>query len=267
MRIGFYQYSPQFGQVQANLEHIASVLERVEADLVVLPELGNSGYLFTTRKEVRAVAESIPGPTTEFLHRVARRQSCYLALGMPERAGGRFYNSAVLVGPEGLIGTYRKVHLFYEEKHFFEAGDLGFPLFEVDGVKLGVLVCFDHMFPEAARTLALQGAQIICHPSNLVLPEYGQLTTRVRSIENRVFWVLANRCGVEERKGRKLIYTGCSQIIAPSGTILAGAPAQETSLCVVEIDPSLARNKQVTQLNDLFDDRRLEFYSLGAREG
>lgn len=262
MRIGFYQFSPCWGEVEANLKRIAMALEGVKADLIVLPELGNSGYLFLDQREVAAVAESIPGPTTHFLQSLARRHNCHLVLGMPERASDAIYNSAVLVGPKGVLGTYRKVHLFDEEKNLFEPGDLGFPLFEVQGIPVGILICFDHMFPEAARTLALQGAQVICHPSSLVLPAYGQLTTRVRSIENRVFWVLANRYGTEDRGSKKLMYTGCSQITAPDGTILAEASAEEETLRVVEIDPSQAVEKHVTHLNDLFQDRRPELYRL-----
>lgn len=262
MRIGFYQFSPRFGEMKANLQHIASALEDVTADLLVLPELGNSGYLFLSQAELEAVAESIPGPTTHFLQSLARRHNCHFVLGMPEHASDAIYNSAVLVGPKGVLGTYRKVHLFDEEKNLFEPGDLGFPLFEVQGIPVGILICFDHMFPEAARTLALQGAQVICHPSNLVLPTYGQLTTRVRSIENHVFWVLANRCGAEDRGRKKLTYTGCSQITAPDGRILAAASPQEETVKVVEIDPSQALDKQVTRLNDLFQDRRPECYEL-----
>ncbi len=262
MHIGFYQFAPSFGDVKANLERIEGALEGVHADLIVLPELVNSGYLFKSPKELTMLAEAIPGPTTEFLQKLARAQSCHLVFGLPERAGNLFYNSAVLVGPKGVIGTYRKAHLFYEEKHYFQPGDQGFPIFAMKGAKLGLLICFDHLFPEAARTLALAGVQIICHPSNLVLPTYGQLTTRVRSIENHVFWVLANRCGTEDRGTKKLMYTGCSQITAPDGTILAEATAEEEILKIVEIDPSKALDKHVTKLNDLFEDRRTEFYKL-----
>lgn len=262
MRVGFYQFSPRFGEVKANLKHIASALEGIKADLFVLPELSNSGYLFLNQDEVKAVAEPIPGPTTEFLQQWARTHNSHLVLGMSERTSDAIYNSAVLVGPKGVLGTYRKVHLFDEEKHFFRPGDLGFPLFEVEGVKVGILICFDHIFPEAARTLALRGAQVICHPSNLVLPTYGQLTTRVRSIENRVFWVLANRCGLDDRGAKKLSFTGCSRITAPDGAILTEASAQEVALRVVEIDPAQALDKHVTGLNDLFEDRCPEGYEI-----
>ncbi len=262
MHVGFYQFSPVLGDVQFNLQKIREVLKSAQADLIVLPELATSGYLFVSREEVEALAEPIPGPTTEFLQRIASKRDLHVVIGLPERDGDGLYNSAVLVGPEGLVAYYRKAHLFYEEKLYFQPGNTGFPVCEVKGAKVGLLICFDHMFPEAARTLALQGAQIICHPSNLVLPEKGQLTTRVRAMENRVFWVLANRYGTEERGGKQLSYTGESQIVAPDGSVLAKAPPQGDALQIVELDPTQALDKHVTKLNDLFGDRRPELYEL-----
>jgi predicted amidohydrolase len=260
MQIGFFQFAPRFGEVDRNLSDLADALSGAPADLVVAPELSLSGYLFTRKQEVERMAVEVPGPATDRLAEAAAKAGCHLAVGLAERSAGGLFNSAVLIGPEGVVGVYRKVHLFYEEKLYFSPGDRGFPLFDIRGVKVGLLVCFDHFFPEAARTLALQGAQIICHPSNLVLPEFGQLTTRVRSIENRVFWILANRYGTEEREGKALTYSGCSQVTAENGEILARAGAQEDSLTVVEVDPRKALNKHVTQRNDLFADRRIETY-------
>jgi predicted amidohydrolase len=262
MRIGFFQFSPRFGEVDQNLGALAAAVSGARADLVVAPELALSGYLFASSAEVERMAQEVPGPATDRLVGAAAEAGCHVVVGMAERGGRYIYNSAVLVGPRGVVGVYRKVHLFAEEKLYFTPGDLGFPLFEIRGVKIGLLVCFDHFFPEAARTLALQGAQIICHPSNLVLPEYGQLTTRVRSIENRVFWILANRYGTERRDGKTLTYSGCSQITAENGEILVHARAEGDSLMVVEVDPERANDKRVTGRNDLFADRRTELYRL-----
>ncbi len=260
MRIGFFQFAPLFGRPEENLKALVAALTGAEADLIVAPELALSGYLFIRREEVEGMAEPIPGPATDRLERAAADADCHLVVGMAERSGREFFNSAALIGPKGLIGVYRKVHLFHEEKLYFSPGNGGFSVFDVSGVKVGLLVCFDHIFPEAARTLALQGAQIICHPSNLVLPEYGQLTTRVRSIENRVFWILANRYGTERRGGKTLTYTGCSQITADNGEVLVRADERGDSLTVVEVDPDRAKNKQVTERNDLFADRRVALY-------
>jgi predicted amidohydrolase len=262
MHIGFYQFAPVFGDVAGNHAKIVEALQGAQNALIVLPELATSGYLFLSREEVAELAEPIPGPTTELLGEIARERELYIALGLPERSGDALYNSAVLLGPEGIVAHYRKAHLFYEEKRYFQAGDTPFPLCEIKGVKVGLLICFDHIFPEAARTLALKGAQIIAHPSDLVLPGTGQLTTRVRAMENRIFWVLANRYGKEERGGKHLTYTGESQIIAPDGTILAKAPPEGDALNIVEIDPKEALDKHITVMNDLFEDLRPELYKL-----
>ncbi|GAH26202.1 unnamed protein product [marine sediment metagenome] len=208
MRIGFFQFKPEFARKTRNVEYIQKALAGTESDLIVLPELSTSGYLFTSRDEVEEAAETLDGPSVGVLQGTAREMGIHIILGLPEWTEEGIYNSAVLIRPDGSVGIYRKVHLFNEEKLYFKAGNLGFPVFEIKGVRVGLLVCFDHMFPEAARTLALQGVQIICHPSNLVLPEYGQLTTRVRSMENRLYWILANRWGTEARGGKKLSYTG-----------------------------------------------------------
>ncbi|MCS6816365.1 MAG: nitrilase [Blastocatellia bacterium] len=262
MRVAFYQFAPEQGAVEKNRERLAAVLEGLEADLVVLPELATTGYLFASREELYHQAEPVPGPTTDQLQACAQRRGTHIVIGIAERVNNRCYNSAVLIGPQGVIGIYRKMHLFHEEKELFHPGDLGFPIFNVNGVKVGLLVCFDHFFPEAARTLALQGAQVICHPSNLILPGLGQLTTRVRALENRVFWILANRIGTETRGSQSLTFTGESQIIAPDGTLLVQATSQEERVGLVEIDPMRACDKRVTALNDLFADRRPTWYRL-----
>nr|BAL57366.1 nitrilase/cyanide hydratase and apolipoprotein N-acyltransferase [uncultured Acetothermia bacterium]BAL58882.1 nitrilase/cyanide hydratase and apolipoprotein N-acyltransferase [Candidatus Acetothermum autotrophicum] len=263
IRVGFYQFCPVFGDKRANLQKIADALEQTDADIVVLPELCTTGYLFTSQNEVVELAEPIPGPTTLFLENLTRRKHIWLVLGMAERdaLSKKCYNSAVLLGPDGYCATYRKAHLFFEEKLYFAPGDTPFRVYDLGIAKIGMLVCFDHFFPEATRALALQGAQVICHPSNLVLPGKGQQITRVRAMENRIFWVLANRYGTEERNGKKLSFTGASQIVAPTGELLAQAPPEGESLEIVEISPAQADDKRVTMMNDLFADRRPELYN------
>ena len=126
-----------------------------------------------------------------------------------------------------------------------------------------MLICFDHLFPEAARSLALQGVQLICHPSNLVMPTKAQLSTRVRAMENRLFWAMCNRFGTEDRGEKTLTYTGESQIADPDGALLSQAPKEGEMLGVAQIDPKVALDKRVTRLNDLFADRRPETYLIG----
>jgi predicted amidohydrolase len=261
MRVGFYQYEPQFGEVVKNLDAVAAALEQAEADLIVLPELFASGYQFVSQDEVVQLAEPVPdGPTTRRLIELAKRRRMIIVAGLPERAGAACYNSAVVVGPSGFIGCYRKTHLFFEETLFFTPGDTGFQVWDIGPAKIGVMICFDWYYPEAARTLALMGAEIICHPSNLVLPDCPD-SMPVRCLENRVFAVTCNRIGTETRGGKGPIsFIGNSEIVAPRGAILYRAPQDKKDLSIVEIDPAEARNKALTPYNDLLRDRRESLY-------
>ncbi len=262
MKAGFYQFSPVFGEPKKNLEKITETLLKCDADLAVLPELAFTGYLFIEKEEVLRLAEPIPGPISEKLKEIAVKKNMAIVTGFAELSVDKVYNSALLITPEGELKIYRKNHLFHEEKLFFEPGDLGFPVFTVKGVKIGILICFDHFFPEAARTLALQGAQIICHPANIVIPAKAQITTRARSIENKIFWILANRTGTEIRDGKKFTYPGLSQIIDPEGRIMVQVGEQEEGFFTVDINPELAKNKLLTPLCSVFQDRRTDIYLL-----
>ena len=261
MRVGYFQFTPQFGEVSHNLDTIAHALDRADADLIVLPELCASGYQFASQQEVNALAESVPdGPTTQRLIDLAKRRKMVIVAGLPERAGSVCYNSAVVVGPSGFIGCYRKTHLFFEETLFFTPGDTGFPVWDIGPAKIGVMICFDWYYPEAARTLALKGAEIICHPSNLVLPDCPD-SMPVRCRENRVFAITSNRIGSEARGGKdRLTFIGNSEVVAPNGAILHRAPRDQDELYIVAIDPADARNKALTPYNDLLRDRRESLY-------
>ena len=261
MRVGYYQNDPEFGNVARNLDRLISGLEGVEADLMVLPELCASGYQFVSRDEVRDLAENVPdGVTTKRLIDVARRKGMVIVAGLPERAGAAFYNSAVVVGPQGAIGCYRKTHLFFEETLFFSPGDTGFQVWDIGPARIGAMICFDWYYPESARTLALKGAEIICHPSNLVLPHCPD-SMPVRCLENRVFAVTCNRTGSEARGGKdRLTYIGNSEVVSPRGAILHRAPCDREELWTIDIDPAEARDKSVTPYNDLLRDRRESLY-------
>lgn len=261
MRLGYVQFAPEFGEVERNLDRVAELLSRNRADLWVLPELFSTGYQFVSVQELEGLAEAVPeGPTTARLIALAQGNRCHIAAGLVEGADGCVYNAAVLVGPSGLVARYRKVHLFYEEKNLFAPGDLPFPVADIGLARVGLLVCYDHFFPEAARSLALQGAEVIAHPANLVMPGLAQLTMRVRAMENRVFAVTANRIGTEARTGETLRFTGLSQVVAPNGDVLVQGPQDAEDVRVIEIDPARARDKHLTRLNDVLADRRPEFY-------
>ncbi len=266
MRIGLIQSYPSFGDVDSNVDFAAAEISRVEADLVVLPELFNTGYQFVFREEVERFSEEIPlGKTCQAMMSIAEKHGLYLVFGLAEREGKRLYNSAAVVGPKGFIGRYRKTHLFEEEKLLFDPGDSGFQVFDTGPVRIGVMICFDWLFPESARILGLMGAEVLCHPANLVL-SHCQQAMLTRSLENGLYSVTANRIGTEARGGKPaLTFTGNSQIVDPAGEIVAYFGADDTGVLVADIDPETARDKSIAQRNDRFKDRRPEFYRLLAR--
>ena len=265
IRAGFYQFRPVFGEVRKNVESVLLRLNRIdrgEADLIVLPELFNSGYQFISRREVAELSEEVPeGFTTRRLSEFAKDKKIWMVAGLPERAGRVFYNSAVLIGPKGYVATYRKLHLFYEEKLWFKPGMNRFRSYDIVKARIGIMVCFDWFFPEAARSLALAGAEIICHPANLVLP-YCPEAMVTRCLENRVFAITANRIGSERRGGKKrLTYIGQSEIVDPKGRILFRAPRNQETLKILEINPREARHKSLNRYNNLLLDRRTDLYN------
>ncbi|MBX3237508.1 MAG: acyltransferase [Nitrospiraceae bacterium] len=261
MRVGYLQFDPVFGDIERNLETVTRLLAQADADLIVLPELFAAGYQFVSKSEVLQLAEPVPdGPTTARLCEIAARRGMAIVAGLPERSGARCYNSAVIVGPSGLLGCYRKTHLFFEETLFFDPGDSGFQVWDVGGAKVGVMICFDWFYPESARTLALMGADIIAHPSNLVLPHCPDSMV-TRCLENRVFSITANRIGSEARGGKdRLTFIGTSEVVSPRGKILRRAPREAEELAILEIDPAEARVKSLNSYNDLLRDRRPSLY-------
>ncbi len=250
MRVGFFQMEPELFNVEANVEKALKALQRVKTDMIVLPELFNTGYAFKTRKEVEECAEPIPGYTTENLTELARDKDMTIVAGICERRNDALYNSAVYITGK-YTGVYRKVHLFLDEKKFFTPGN-EFLVFD----SIGVMICFDYFFPEAVRTLMLKGAKLIAHPSNLILP-YCPDAMVVRSLENRVFSVTCNRIGEE----RGLTFIGKSQIVDSKGNLLYRAGTEE-ELVIRDISLEEAENKFITPNNDLLEDRRPETYRI-----
>lgn len=260
MKVGYIQTNPTFGEVEKNLNHISERLEGVKADLIVLPELFNTGYTFEDKDEARKYSEEFgEGPTFDVMKSWAVDMEGFIAGSIVEIDGDNIYNTAVLVGSFGIVGQYRKAHLFDREKEIFEPGDTSIQPVNIGYAMVGLMVCFDWIYPEVARVLALNEAHILAHPANLVLP-YCQPAMVTRSVENRVFSITANRIGTEERAGEKLTFTGHSQIVSPSGEILASAPEDEEDIKIVEIDELKAEDKMVTPNNDIFEDRRRELY-------
>jgi len=260
MKIAMLQFAPVFGELESNLETIRQALDGLTADLIILPELCTTGYQFVDREELARLAEAPDGPSLEQMSALARNCQGNIVYGFAESSNGKLFNSAALVGKKGVLALYRKVHLFADEKRLFDPGDLGFVVHKTAGASIGIMICFDWIFPESARTLTLKGAQLIAHPANLVLP-YCQDAIVTRALENRVFCATCNRTGEEERiEGKPLRFTGKSRLVAPDGRVLADGEGDRQELLMVEIDPRQAANKKVTPENDLLADRRPELY-------
>lgn len=266
MKAGYLQFKPQFGKPEENIRRIEELVKERDFDLLVMPELANSGYLFSTVTELEKCSEEIPnGKFCESLQNIASAKSAFIVSGICEREGDKFYNSSILVYPSGEIKTYRKIHLFHEEKKWFTPGNLPLEVYEISNerigsIKVGMMICFDWFFPETARSLALKGAQIICHPSNLVM-QYCQQAMFTRALENHVFAITANRTGKDINGGSELSFTGASVIVDPKGNYLARGSGGLDECVIIEIDPARALDKNINDMNHLFNDRREEFYS------
>lgn len=261
MNVGFFQFAPQFGETQRNLESIIHAIDDFQGDLLVFPELALSGYQFISKEETWDLAEDVPtGSVCQQLVQAIHGRKLYIVLGLAEREGDCVYNSAVLIGPNGYIGTYRKTHLFFEETLWFTPGNTGFHVWDIGMAKIGLLICFDWFYPEAARILALKGADILCHPSNLVLPHCPDAMV-TRCLENHVFAITTNRVGSEHRGNKSaLSFIGLSEIVTPKGHIVHRASHNEPELFSCEIDVAQARDKHINPYNDLLNDRRPEWY-------
>ncbi|MBN2184044.1 MAG: acyltransferase [Candidatus Krumholzibacteriota bacterium] len=264
MKLGFLQMRCRFGEVKANVKKASTLLSKVSDATIVLPELFNTGYLFKNRAELGKLAERVKdGYTTTEMKKIAKKKNLHLVFGMAEKSGRNLYNTAVYISPKGKVEAYQKIHLFDREKLFFDAGK-SFKVVNSGEGKLGMMICFDWIFPEVSRILTLKGAQILVHPANLVLP-WGQEAMKTRSIENGVFSVTANRIGTEKRGTMSLTFTGGSQILGPRGDLIVSAGDRSESLKVKNIELSEADDKNITSGNHLLKDRRAPLYTSIAK--
>jgi len=267
MKTGYLQFKPEFGKPEVNIVKVKKLLSDKKFDLMVLPELANSGYLFSNKEELELSSENINnGIFCNALKEICHENKSYIVSGICEKDGDKFYNSSVLICPDKKIFVYRKIHLFDNEKKWFTPGNINLEVHEISGdsfgkVKIGMMICFDWIFPETARTLALKGAQIICHTSNLVM-QYCQRAMFTRALENHVFTITANRIGKDIKPDGEIYFTGESVIVNPKGEYLARGSDDSEECKIIEIDPEEALNKMVSTNNNLFDDRRKEFYKL-----
>lgn len=266
-RVACVQMDVRMGQVSENRAAVQSALRRTtEAGclITVFPECCLTGYCFDGLDEARDVAEPIPGPSTGIITETCRQTRGYAVFGMLELVDSELFNACVLAGPDGVIGSYRKVHLPYlGVDRFATPGDRTFEVYEAGPVRVGMNICYDAAFPEAARVLALRGADLVALPTNW--PPGAEMTAKhvihTRAMENNIYYAATNRIGQE----RGFHFIGQSQICGPDGATLATAPDPEPAMLYAEIDVAKARKKRIIRIPDKhvidrFADRRPEMY-------
>jgi len=269
VKVAAVQIEPRLCEENGMLEKFYSYLESATgkgASLVVFPELSLTGLM-------KATAETVPGPSTEALAMKAREHGVYVVIGMLERYKKRFYNTAVLIGPSGIIGKYRKIHPWYpsESQIPVQPGDLGYPVFPTDIGKIGMMVCYDAWFPEPARVLALGGADIVAFPTHTGLHSCFDYILQTRALENHVWIIGANGVGTFKINAAETTIAetmvGRSQIVSIFGQVLAEASSHNEDIIYASLDVKVAtQDKQLLPGNewgkkaDLFWARKPETY-------
>lgn len=262
-RVALAQINCQRGDKEANTQKIEEYTKRAKqqnADLVIFPELSLTGY--TLGDELYKLAETIPGPSTNRIERIAQEQEAYIIFGMPElseKTQATLYNTAVIAGPKGLIGRYRKMYLpthsVFEEKRYFRQGHhVG--VFETDLGKIGLIICYDIFFPEVSRLTRLEGAQlIVCiSASPAIRKAFFETLTVARAMENTAFLAYVNLVGIEDG----LQFWGGSRLVGPNGRIIVSAKYDEEDLVIGEID--YAEMRQVEPFVPTLKDLRPEIF-------
>jgi N-carbamoylputrescine amidase len=280
VRIAVAQYEPRVGELEHNRSQAvlwATAAANRGANLIVLPELASSGYVFGDEAEAQRAAEDPDdGPTVRALREVSAAHGCYIVAGISERAGDCRHNSAVLIGASGRMATYRKLHLYYDEQTWFQPGD-ELPIVDLPFGRVGMIICFDLWFPEPARALALAGAEIIAVPTNWVASFkrtvwdergycQGDYVAMATAAQNGVVMACADRVGVE----RNVNFIGASIIVGADGWPVSGpASKDEDELLVADVDlDSVEQARRRTPRNHLHSDRRPDAYhaSVGSTE-
>lgn len=264
------QMKPIVGKKKRNIRRTVEMIEEAasnRAGLIVLPELCNSGYVFETREEAFALSEEVPsGETYIAWAGVAERAGVHIVAGFNEREGDLLYNSSIVIGPTGHVGTFRKLHLWNEENLFFEPGNLGMPVFRTPIGRIASNICYDSWFPESFRLAALQGADIICVPTNWVpIPgqkegERAMANTLIMAAahSNSVFIAAADRIGTE----RGQLFEGQSLIVSYTGWPI-GEPASKDGEEIIYAEVNLAdarRKRNWNAFNQPLRDRRIDLY-------
>jgi len=267
LRVAGVQMDVELGDLAKNRARILEGLNQAadaNAQLIVFPECALCGYGFESREEAFAHAEPLPGPSTLTLAEACARRGVWAIVGMLEQEGDRLYNTCVLIGPTGLVGRYRKIHLpFMGVDRFTDPGTDPFALHEVEGVRVGMHICYDGSFPESGRVLTLLGADLLVLPTNWpVKTECAALhMVPCRAFENVVYMIAVNRVGQE----RGTTFIGRSSVADPDGRVMATAGWDSEELILADIDAAKARRKRLVRIAgkhevDRIGDRRPAFY-------
>jgi len=263
MKVSAVQFEPIILEKEKNLKKIVEYSTKTDSDLIVFPELCTSGY-YLSDEELKILSEPFNGETVNIIQSISTAQNKIIIFGFPEVDRNNYYNSAAILFPDNKFSkVYRKTHLFYKEKFLFTPGNSGFfnihyPEFDLN---LGTMICYDWRFPEAARTLALAGSDLIVMPSNLVTKIWHR-SMPARALDNRIFLLVANRIGSETRDDEHLEFTGKSGIWDYNGGEITIASATEESVITTEINLKETRNKDINETNNIFKDRIIKFYNL-----
>jgi N-carbamoylputrescine amidase len=269
------QMDPRVGDKRHNIGRTIDLMDEAAARgarLVVLPELCTTGYVFESRAEVLGLAETLSAsPTRATWEEICRRRDIYVVAGIAERDGDHLYNSALVIGPAGHVGTFRKVHLWDRENLYFTPGGQGFSVFETAIGRLGVAICYDGWFPESYRVCALQGADIVCIPTNWIpepnqegQPAMGAILCMANAHVNGVYVMAADRVGSERGQN----FVGQSVITSYTGWPIAGpASGEREEIIYAEVDLAQSRRHDWGRFNHPLRDRRDAYYGadLGAR--
>ena len=263
------QFEPRIGYKKENVKKSIELINKAAdkgANLIVLPEMCNTGYMFNSREEFYEVAEKIPeGTTTQAWMKVAKERNIYIVAGIGEldADGVRTFNSAVLVGPGGYIGTHRKLHLWCDDKVFWEPGDLGYQVFQTPIGRIGMLICFDMWYFENFRILATMGADVVCCPSNWVdgdpgdTHSFGPYMALCNAMCNNIFIVGADRIGTE----RECTFSGVSCIVGPEGWYRGPqASYDKEEILTAEVNIMESRRLNWNHMNVVLRDRRTDLY-------
>lgn len=262
MKLSIVQFKPILFEIKENVERGLKLIENTEDDLIIFPELAFTGYAYKHRKEIINTGENVNDENSYSISNIrnfAIKKNKNIIYGFNEKDGDKYFNSSIFIKSDGSFSVYRKIHLFYREKLFFEPGKNDFFVEDFKDYKIGMAICYDWIYPEAFRTLSILGADLIAHPSNLVLP-YCQEANKIRSLENRIFIATANRWGKEKNQDIEYNFTGISQLTNPKGEIIERFEKKGDFVKTFDIDLTKSRNKNINEYNNIFEDRKKEFY-------